>query len=324
MGKMADIVFGPVPSRRLGRSLGINNIPPPKRCSYSCIYCQLGRTKILTTERRQFYDTRVLKRALSERLTEINEDDIDYITFVPDGEPTLDESLGEHVKVIRELLDKPIAILTNSSLISIEGVRRDLMKFDLVSIKLDAVSEEVWRKINRPHPSLNLSDILDGMRIFRREFPGKLISETMLIDGVNSERSEIKQIADELSKIDPDKAYLAIPTRPPAENWVKPVNEEKLVESYEVFSESLGRDRVELLIGYEGMEFKIGRDPVKDLLSIATIHPIRLDYIYQILSKLIHNPNEIIERLVNSGEMRIVKYRGKTFLIRRRCEIDGE
>jgi len=321
---MADIVFGPVPSRRLGRSLGINNIPPPKRCSYSCIYCQLGRTKILTTERRQFYDTRVLKRALSERLTEINEDDIDYITFVPDGEPTLDESLGEHVKVIRESLDKPIAILTNSSLISIEGVRRDLMKFDLVSIKLDAVSEEVWRKINRPHPSLNLSDILDGMRIFRREFPGKLISETMLIDGVNSERSEIKQIADELSKIDPDKAYLAIPTRPPAENWVKPVNEEKLVESYEVFSESLGRDRVELLIGYEGMEFKIGRDPVKDLLSIATIHPIRLDYIYQILSKLIHNPNELIERLVNSGEMRIVKYRGKTFLIRRRREMDGE
>ena len=321
---MADIVFGPVPSRRLGRSLGINNIPPPKRCSYSCIYCQLGRTKILTTERRRFYDTRVLKRALSERLTEINEDDIDYITFVPDGEPTLDESLGEHVKVIRELLDKPIAILTNSSLISIEGVRRDLMKFDLVSIKLDAVSEEVWRKINRPHPSLNLSDILDGMRIFRREFPGKLISETMLIDGVNSERSEIKQIADELSKIDPDKVYLAIPTRPPAENWVKPVNEEKLVESYEVFSESLGRDRVELLIGYEGMEFRIGRDPVKDLLSIATIHPIRLDYIYQILSKLIHNPNELIERLVNSGEMRIVKYRGKTFLIRRRREMDGE
>ncbi|RLE86354.1 MAG: radical SAM protein [Thermoprotei archaeon] len=321
---MADIVFGPVPSRRLGRSLGINNIPPPKRCSYSCIYCQLGRTKILTTERRRFYDTRVLKRALSERLTEINEDDIDYITFVPDGEPTLDESLGEHVKVIRESLDKPIAILTNSSLISIEGVRRDLMKFDLVSIKLDAVSEEVWRKINRPHPSLNLSDILDGMRIFRREFPGKLLSETMLIDGVNSERSEIKQIADELSKIDPDKAYLAIPTRPPAENWVKPVNEEKLVESYEVFSESLGRDRVELLIGYEGMEFKIGRDPVKDLLSIATIHPIRLDYIYQILSKLIHNPNELIERLVNSGEMRIVKYRGKTFLIRRRREMDGE
>ena len=318
---MADIVFGPVPSRRLGRSLGINNIPPPKRCSYSCIYCQLGGTKILTVERRRFYDTRVLRKALSEKLSEVNEDDLDYITFVPDGEPTLDRSLSEHVKAIRELSDKPIAILTNSTLISIKNVRRDLMGFDLVSIKLDAVSEEIWRKINRPHPSLNLREILDGVKIFRREFSGKLISETMLIDGVNSERSEIKRIADELSKIDPDKAYIAIPTRPPAENWVKPVDEEKLVESYEIFSESLGRDRVELLIGYEGAGFKIGRDPVRDLLSIATIHPIRLDYAHQILSKSIHDPDELIERLVNSGEMKLVKYRGRTFLVRRRREI---
>ena len=318
---MADVVFGPVPSRRLGRSLGINNIPPPKRCSYSCIYCQLGGTKILTIERRRFYDTRVLRKGLSEKLSEVNEDSLDYITFVPDGEPTLDESLNEHVKAIRELSDKPIAILTNSTLISIEDVRRDLMGFDLVSIKLDAVSEEIWRKINRPHPSLNLREILDGVKIFRREFSGKLISETMLIDGVNSERSEIKRIADELSKIDPDKAYIAIPTRPPAENWVKPVDEEKLVESYEIFSESLGRDRVELLIGYEGAGFKIGRDPVRDLLSIATIHPIRLDYAHQILSKSIHDPDELIERLVNSGEMKLVKYRWRTFLVRRRREI---
>ena len=318
---MADIVFGPVPSRRLGRSLGINNIPPPKRCSYSCIYCQLGGTKILTVERRRFYDTRVLRKALSEKLSEVNEDDLDYITFVPDGEPTLDRSLSEHVKAIRELSDKPIAILTNSTLISIEDVRRDLMEFDLVSIKLDAVSVEIWRKINRPHSSLNLREILDGVKIFRREFSGKLISETMLIDGVNSERSEIKRIADELSKIDPDKAYIAIPTRPPAENWVKPVDEEKLVESYEIFSESLGRDRVELLIGYEGAGFKIGRDPVRDLLSIATIHPIRLDYAHQILSKSIHDPDELIERLVNSGEMKLVKYRGRNFLVRRRREI---
>ena len=318
---MADIVFGPVPSRRLGRSLGINNIPPPKRCSYSCIYCQLGGTKILTIVRRQFYDTRVLRKALSEKLSEVNEDDLDYITFVPDGEPTLDKSLGEHVKTIRELSDKPIAILTNSTLISVEGVRRDLMEFDLVSRKLDAVSEEIWRKINRPHSSLNLREILDGVEIFRREFPGKLISETMLIDGVNSERSEIKRIADELSKIDPDEAYIAIPTRPPAESWVKPADEEKLVEAYEIFSESLGRDRVQLLIGYEGAGFKIGRDPVKDLLSIATIHPIRLDYAHQILSKSIHEPDKLIERLVDSGEVKLVKYRGKVFLVRRRREI---
>ena len=315
---MAEIVFGPVPSRRLGSSLGINNIPPPKRCTYSCIYCQLGATKILTVERSRFYDTEILRKALSEKLSEINEDELDYITFVPDGEPTLDESLGEHVKAIRELSDKPIAILTNSTLISNEDVRGDLMEFDLVSIKLDAASEKVWKRINRPHPSLNLEEVLDGMRIFRRDFSGKLISETMLIDCVNSERSEIRRIAEELSKIEPDKAYIAIPTRPPAESWVKPVDEEKLVESYEIFSESLGRDRVELLIGYEGAEFKIGRDPIRDLLSVATIHPIRLDYAHQILSKSIQDPDELIERLVDLGEIRLVEYRGRTFLVRRR------
>ena len=320
---MAEIVFGPVPSRRLGRSLGINNIPPPKRCSYSCIYCQLGATKILTVERGRFYDAEILRKALGEKLAEINEDEFDYITFVPDGEPTLDESLGEHVKAIRELSDKPIAILTNSTLISNEDVREDLMEFDLVSIKLDASSEKVWKRINRPHPSLNLREILDGMRIFRRDFSGKLISETMLIDGVNSERSEIERIAKELSKIEPDKAYIAIPTRPPAESWVKPADEEKLVESYEIFSESLGRDRVELLIGYEGAGFKLGGNPIKDLLSIATIHPIRLDYAHQILSKSVQNPDELIERLVDLGEIRLVEYRGRTFLVRRRERREG-
>ena len=320
---MVEIVFGPVPSRRLGKSLGINNIPPPKRCSYSCIYCQLGATKILTIERRRFYDTEILRRALSEKLSEIDEDELDYITFVPDGEPTLDESLSKHVEAVKELSDKPIAILTNSTLISDEDVKRDLMRFDLVSIKLDAASEGVWKRINRPHPSLSLREILDGMRVFRRDFPGKLISETMLIDGVNSERSEIERIADELSRIEPDKAYIAIPTRPPAESWVKPADEEKLVESYEIFSESLGRDRVELLIGYEGAEFKIGRDPIRDLLSIATIHPIRLDYAHQILSKSVQNPDELIERLVDLGEIRLVEYRGRTFLVRRRERREG-
>ena len=165
---MVEIVFGPVPSRRLGKSLGINNIPPPKRCSYSCIYCQLGVTKILTIERRRFYDTEILRKALSEKLSEIDEDELDYITFVPDGEPTLDESLSKHVEAVKELSDKPIAILTNSTLISNEDVKRDLMRFDLVSIKLDAASEGVWKRINRPHPSLSLREILDGMRVFRR------------------------------------------------------------------------------------------------------------------------------------------------------------
>ena len=310
-----ELVFGPVPSRRLGRSLGINNIPPPKRCSYSCIYCQLGRTEELTIERRRFHDPGSIAEAVSSKVSEVG-DRIDYITFVPDGEPTLDELLGEEVKLIREVADKPLAILTNSSLIFRSDVRADLLGFDLVSLKVDAASEKVWRKVNRPHPSLSLAEILKGVKVFARDFSGKLIVETMLIDGVNAASSELDSIASFLGEVEPSKAYLAIPTRPPAESWVKPASEEKLVESYEIFREHIGAERVELLTGYEGPEFHLGRDPIKDLLAIASIHPIRIDYAYRVLSEHGEDPEKALRRLVEGGELKLAEYRGKRFLIR--------
>ena len=310
-----ELVFGPVPSRRLGRSLGVNNIPPPKKCSYSCIYCQLGRTWELTIERRRFHDSRSIADAVGSRISEIG-GQIDYITFVPDGEPTLDRLLGEEVKLIREVSDKPLAILTNSSLIFRSDVRADLLDFDLVSIKMDALSEGVWRRVNRPHPSLSLAEILEGLKIFARDFSGRLIVETMLIDGVNTFSGELESIANFLREIEPDKAYLAIPTRPPAESWVKPAAEEKLVEAYEIFKEVLGAGRVELLTGYEGSGFQLGRDPVKDLLAITSIHPIRVDYAIQILSRRGERAEEVIRRLIDRGELKLAEYRGRKFLIR--------
>lgn len=310
-----DLVFGPVPSRRLGRSLGINNLLPPKKCSYSCVYCQLGKTEVLMIERKRFHDPRSIADAVSSRVSVIG-DQADYITFVPDGEPTLDELLGEEVKLIRDVVEKPIAILTNLSLISRSDVRRDLLGFDLVSLKVDAVSEKTWRKINRPHPSLSLAEILKGVRAFTRDFSGKLISETMLVDGVNTSSSELNSIASFLEKIELSKAYLAIPTRPPAESWVKPASEEKLIEAYEIFREHIGAEKVELLTGYEGPEFHLGCDPVRGLLATASVHPIRVDYAHQVLSKHGEDPENILRRLVESGELKLAEYQGKRFLVR--------
>uniref|UniRef100_UPI001B80D389 radical SAM protein n=1 Tax=Desulfurococcus mucosus TaxID=2275 RepID=UPI001B80D389 len=178
------IVFGPVPSRRLGMSLGVNNIPA-KTCTYNCVYCQLGRTTALTVERRVFYDPWRIVGEVESRLREAEEKGVrvDYITFVPDGEPTLDSNLGREIEAVKGL-GKPVAVLTNASLLWREDVRSELAEADYVSVKVDAVREELWRRVNRPHGSLSLKRVLEGVEAFSSEFNGVLVSETMLLDKV--------------------------------------------------------------------------------------------------------------------------------------------
>ncbi|MCK4893026.1 MAG: radical SAM protein, partial [Calditrichia bacterium] len=174
-----DITFGPVPSRRLGRSLGINNIPP-KICSYACVYCQLGKTIKMQIERQAFYRSEDILESVRDRVRQIlkQQEKIDYLAFVPDGEPTLDINLGINIDAVKNLAI-PVAVISNGSLISRPDVRSDLRKADWVSLKVDAVAEELWRAIDRPHGKLNLHQILDGMLVFRSEFKGTLVTETM-------------------------------------------------------------------------------------------------------------------------------------------------
>ncbi len=158
-----SIIYGPVPSRRLGRSLGINNIPP-KTCSYSCLYCQLGNTIKMQVGRENFYEVEEVVQGVKEKVKQVKEkgEPIDYLSFVPDGEPTLDANLGKEIELLKPLGIK-IAVLTNATLLWREEVRQDLQKADWVSLKVDAVSTEIWRRINRPQKSLKLKMILEGM-----------------------------------------------------------------------------------------------------------------------------------------------------------------
>ena len=309
-------VFGPVPSRRLGRSLGINNIPP-KNCTYSCVYCQLGRTRNLTVERRTFIDPELILEEVSRAVERVGEENIDYVTFVPDGEPTLDENLGMLVSGLRRITGVRLAILTNSSLMYRQDVREDLRKFDLVSIKVDAVDEDVYRRVNRPHPSIRLSEVLDGIRKFSADYEGVIISETMLMEDVNDDPEVVASVADFLAGIDVDKAFIAIPTRPPAEEWVRPASEEKVVEAYEIFVDRLGEDRVETLIAYEGSDFTLTSGDVRrDVLGIMAVHPMRLDYFRDIVVRGGMNPDRLMSELLDEGLVRMVEYRGHKFLIR--------
>jgi len=308
------IAFGPVPSRRLGRSLGINNIPP-KICTYSCIYCQLGRTIKMRAERRVFYEPEEVSRDVQDKVEKAREagETIDYLTFVPDGEPTLDINLGREIELL-EPLGLKTAVITNGSLIWREDVREELGKADWVSLKVDAAPEAIWRRVNRPHRSLQLASIREGMLEFAGDYKGELMTETMLIEGVNDGEENIKGIADFLVRLRPDRAYLSIPTRPPAENWAHPPNEETINRAFQILSEKV--DHVEHLIGYEGSEFSFTGNVEEDLLSITAVHPMREDAVSEFLTRA-EADWAVVHRLVAQDQLVETEYGGHQFYLRK-------
>ncbi|MCK5773333.1 MAG: radical SAM protein [Thermoplasmata archaeon] len=307
------LAFGPVPSRRLGRSLGVNNIPP-KICSYSCSYCQLGRTKDLSAERGHFFGPEKIFEAVSSKVGSAEKMDqkIDYITFVPDGEPTLDIDLGRSLELISDLGVKT-AVITNSSLMYREDVRDDLSLADLVSIKVDTVDELTWRKINRPHRDLKLDDILDGIRSFSKGYNGTLETETMMVNGINDSEEPIKATADLIGVISPSIANISIPTRPPAEKWASRPSEDSLNMAYQIYRKQTSE--VRLLIGYEGGGFASLGDVEKDLLSITSVHPMREDAVRKLLERKGKEWDQM-ERLVKRRAIKRVEHEGRSFYLR--------
>jgi len=308
------ITFGPVPSRRLGRSLGINNIPP-KICTYSCIYCQLGKTSNMKIQPQVFYPPSKIFKEVQKKVEKSREKGelIDYLTFVPDGEPTLDINLGQEIKLIKSLGIK-IAVITNSSLIDKKIVQENLTEADLISFKIDSVEEEIWRKVDRPNRNLSLKDILNSMLKFKEIFKGKIITETMLVKDINDNNQHIRKVADFLGQLKPSRAYLSIPIRPPAENRVQSPSEEVINQDYHIFKEKV--DQVECLIGYEGNAFAFTGEVEEDILSITSVHPMREDAMKDFLRRA-NSDWLVIERLIKQGKLAESEYEGHKFYIRK-------
>jgi len=307
------IAFGPVPSRRLGKSLGINNIPP-KACTYSCVYCQVGKSRRLLMERGPFYRPEDIFKTVRKQVKKAkkNGELIDYLTFVPDGEPTLDTSLGHEIDLLKSIGIK-IGIITNASLIFREDVRNDLMKADWVSLKIDSLRKNSWRRINRPHQDLELGSILGGMSDFSKIFPGELVTETMLVEGMNIDTGILKETAGFIAGLNPAKAYLAVPTRPPAEKWVRSPSLERINAAFQIFHEKL--DQVEYLIGYEGNAFAFSGDVEEDLLSITSVHPMREGAVIEFLKKA-NADWSTVEKLIVQGRLLKTDYEGHEFYLR--------
>ena len=307
------ITFGPVPSRRLGRSLGINNIPP-KNCSYSCVYCQVGRTMAKQITAQTFYRPEEIENAVTAKVKAALAagEKIDYLTFVPDGEPTLDIHLGEVIDRLRPLGIK-IAVISNASLIWRQEVQHVLNKTDWVSLKIDSVDEATWKQINRPHKSLQLPVILRGIERFAQHYQGELATETMLVEGINDNRESVASVAEFLFQLKPHKAYLSIPTRPPAETDIRVPDEKVITRAYQLMKERLVN--VEYLIDYEGDTFASTGGAEQDLLAITAVHPMREQAVKMLLTKT-GADWELIQRLLAENKLKRVEYDGQCFYVR--------
>ncbi len=307
------LVFGPVPSRRLGRSLGVNNIPP-KVCTYSCVYCQIGVTGSIEVERRAFYEPRRIRDEVARRLDAFGSagEGVDYVSFVPDGEPTLDVNLGEEIDLIKPLGAR-IAVITNATLLHLPDVRRDLAGADWVSLKVDAASVGVWRRLNRPHRDLSLPAIRDGMVGFAREFTGDLVTETMLLDGYNDGEDEIRAIASHVRDIGPVKAYVGVPTRPPALGSVRPAAARAVNLAYQAFAES--GIPAEIMLGYSGDPFASTGNARADILSISAVHPMPEAGVRDLLERSGEGWG-VVEHLLSEGLLLEVEYLGGKHYLR--------
>ena len=216
-------VYGPVPSRRLGRSLGLDLVPY-KVCTYDCIYCQLGRTTTKTTERKEWAPTQEIMSQLKDRL----DSKPDYITMSGSGEPTLHSSIGRLIEEIKGMTDVPVAVITNGSLLWLPEVQTELLQADLVVPSLDAPSEDIFQYVNRPHPDISFDRMLTGLREFRQVFRGQYWLEVFLLAGVTTVEARVQAFSDCIKSIGPDKVQLNTVSRPPAQAYATGVPRDRL------------------------------------------------------------------------------------------------
>jgi wyosine [tRNA(Phe)-imidazoG37] synthetase (radical SAM superfamily) len=302
-------VFGPVPSRRLGQSLGIDTIPL-KTCNWNCVYCQLGRSVPLTNERREYVPSEAVIAEVEQTLAASTPGSIDWVTFVGSGEPTLHSGIGQLIRQVRALTRLPIAVITNGALLYRSEVRDDLAVADAVLPTLDAGSPRLYRKINRPHPDGSFDRLVDGLSEFRVIYRGQLWVEVMLIRGLNDTEEALQEIAATLRVIRPDQVHINLPIRPPAEAWVRPSDKAGLLRAQTIFGDVAQVVRPSI----EGEQVTTGNDLATTVLSIITRHPMQEKELLVLLG--CRSPREVritLDNLAGSGKAQVVERYGARF-----------
>lgn len=295
-------VFGPVPSRRMGRSLGISPIPQ-KACNYSCVYCQLGRTNKMTNRRQEYFPLEDILAEFDQHHSK--EENYDVVTIVGEGEPTLYSRLGELIVALKARTTKPVAVITNGALLYEEEVRNDLMKADLVLPSLDGFDCASFHAIDRPHGFLNYDEVFQGLVTFSHAYEGLLYLEIMLMDGINDDEKSLKAFQSLLKQLRYDRLYINTPIRPPAEDNVRACRPEAMQRAVEMLHGisidmlAAGSFSSDIVDDYEAVLSIIGRHPMNQFEIMSFLD-----------SRQNQNPNSIITRLQNDPHVEEAEYKG--------------
>ncbi|MBD3191966.1 MAG: radical SAM protein [Candidatus Heimdallarchaeota archaeon] len=315
MKESFNYLYGPVPSRRLGRSLGVSPIPP-KTCNYSCVYCQVGRTTHYTNIRQDFFPKEAILAEIKRALKK-TEDAIDYLTFVGEGEPTLCKSLGYLIQSTKEFSAIPLAVITNGALLYESTLREELLPVDVVLPTLDTADPRKFKKINRPIKGLTLEKIIDGMRAFREIFQGKIWMEVILVKGLNDGLEDANQLKILLDTLNCDRIYVNVPIRPPAESWVKIPEKSRIIKICQI----LEAENIAYYESSEGFHLDKAKEIEEEILRTTTRHPLREDQIQTMLDLPPEECKQLLEKMVAEGKIRLVTYNDRNFWINAQTKI---
>lgn len=304
-----NYVYGPVPSRRLGQSLGIDPIPL-KTCNWNCVYCQLGRSRPVVNRREDYFPPEAILEEVKQALDAHEEGEIDWVTFVGSGEPTLHASLGWMIRQVKAITDLAVGLITNGALLYRPETRQEVSAANAVMPSLDAGNPDLYGEINRPHPEFTFERLLDGLINFRQEYGGQIWVEVMLVGGLNDTEEALRDIASALQKIQPDQVHITQPTRPPVETWVQPPDQEGLLRARAILGE------IAHISHPASGEFDLsGYDDVVDaVLAIITRHPVRQEELLRTMARWFPDQaKDALQTLQASGRAQLVERYGVRF-----------
>ncbi len=290
-------LFGPVPSRRLGVSLGVDLVPH-KTCSLDCVYCECGATTHLTMNRQEYVPVQRVKEELNHYLS--SNEKIDYITFSGSGEPTLNAGIGDIIRFIKtEYPAYKVALLTNSTLFDQAIVRQQIADVDVVMASVDAATDDRFKQINRPHPGLDLARIVAGLKTFRKQFAGRLLLEYFVIPGCNDSGAELRRIKATLGRIDADGILLNTLDRPAPESWVRPADTKQL----QSISDFLENTEVITYSSEQPAGMKPHRDLMRRLVETIRRRPYTALDVARIMGVAVETLQPLLDQLVASNQL---------------------
>jgi wyosine [tRNA(Phe)-imidazoG37] synthetase (radical SAM superfamily) len=310
MEVLMQFLFGPVPSRRLGLSLGINIIPH-KVCNFNCIYCEVGRTTSLINDRRSFYDPDKIERDFIENYKKMGK--FNFITFSGSGEPTLNKDIGRLIRYVKSFNLAKIAVLTNGSLLNLNDVQQDLMDADVVIPSLDAANQEAFRKINRPHGSLKIDEIINGIKEFRDKFKGEVWLEVLFVKDLNDSEKDISDLKRAVKFINPHKFQIGTIDRPPAEENARRLTNFELMHIYSELKDL----NAELIKPFADKNMDFHEFLELSIAKMVSIRPCSKEELMDVFGANDEDISRILNKLFEEGKISQKVYEGKNFIVKK-------